>query len=61
MTTIAYRDGVLAADTMTSSNGILCTSAVKIGGRNGLLWAATGDAAWCKTDLSHIIQKLEAA
>jgi len=48
VTTIAYRDGVLAADTLTSSNGILCTQAVKIGGRNGVLWSACGDVAWGK-------------
>lgn len=48
MTTIAYRDGVLAADTLTSSNGVLCAKAFKIGGRNGILWSATGDAAWGK-------------
>lgn len=50
MTTIAYRDGVLAADTLqTAPGGITSKCATKIGGKNGVLWAATGDAAWCKS------------
>lgn len=50
MSTIAYRNGVLAADTMATANGgVVSLSTVKIGGRNGVMWTATGDAAWGKS------------
>jgi hypothetical protein len=48
MTTIAYRAGVIAADTLTTSGKDVVGYAVKVGGRNGVLWAASGDAAWGK-------------
>jgi|DEB19_MinimDraft_2_1074335.scaffolds.fasta_scaffold70073_1 ATP-dependent HslUV protease subunit HslV len=49
MTTIAYRDGIIAADTLTtSSGGILSRASVKIGGRGGVLWCTSGDSAWGK-------------
>jgi hypothetical protein len=46
VTTIAYRDGVLAADTLITSGGDVIGQNTKIGGKNGVLWGASGDAAW---------------
>lgn len=48
MTTITYRDGVMAADTLVTSGNCRLGAHRKIGGRNGLLWGGCGDAAWCK-------------
>lgn len=48
MTTIAYRAGVIAADTLTTAGRDRVGYTRKIGGSNGLLWGASGDAAWCK-------------
>jgi len=49
MTTIAYRDGVLAADTLTTNNGgAVGYGGWKIGGKNGVLWSTAGDSAWGK-------------
>lgn len=48
MTTIAYRDGVLAADSLVnSSNGASCGTVHKIGkvGGHKLLWGFSGDLA----------------
>lgn len=42
MTTIAYRDGVLAADTLVTENGRVCGYTTKIRLHRGLLWGTTG-------------------
>lgn len=47
MTTIAYRDGVLAADTLINSNGDRIGYTPKIGRAGGLLFGASGSTAWC--------------
>lgn len=47
MTTIAYRDGVLAADTLINCNGDRIGYTPKIGLAKGLLFGASGSTAWC--------------
>lgn len=47
MTTIAYRDGSLAADTLINSNGDRIGYTQKIGRAKGLLYGASGSTAWC--------------
>lgn len=42
MTTIAYRDGILAADTKVSEDGLYCGSITKVGKIGEVLFAATG-------------------
>lgn len=48
MTTIAYRDGVLAADSRMTLNGVVDGSQVKIVRRGNVMAAATGTAAMCQ-------------
>lgn len=48
MTTIAYRDGVLAADTRMTINGCMDGSQVKIVRRGPVMAAASGTAAMCQ-------------
>lgn len=47
MTTIAYRDGVLAADSLTTSNGVRESPRLKIRNIKGLLVAGAGTSAIC--------------
>lgn len=47
MTTIAYRDGVLAADTLSTCNGMIETEVVKIWDHKGYLGGAAGSHALC--------------
>ena len=47
MTTIAYRDGVLAADTLINWNGDVLGYTPKIGRAGRLLYGASGSTAWC--------------
>lgn len=50
MTTIAYRDGVLAADGLCTCNGgVLSTRMRKIGAKGAILWSSSGDTSWAKT------------
>lgn len=42
MTTIAYRDGVLAGDTLVTENGLRVGHVTKCGSVGGVLWAVTG-------------------
>ena len=42
MTTIAYRDGVLAADTLVTEQGRICGHTKKIRVHKGVLWGTTG-------------------
>lgn len=49
MTTIAYRDGVLAADTLsTCEQGIMSFHTTKIGAKAGVVWSTSGLSAWGK-------------
>lgn len=49
MTTIAYKQGILAADGLiTMPGGVAGFNAIKIGMHNNILWSASGDAGWCK-------------
>lgn len=42
MTTIVYRDGILAADSLVTDRGARCFTVTKIGRINGSLWGAAG-------------------
>ena len=46
MTTIAYRDGVIAADTQVSCINGRVGHVTKVGARKGVFWGASGDNAW---------------
>lgn len=55
MTTIAYRDGVLAADTRSSSNDcVLSDRHPKIVRRGRVMAAATGTTAMCREFLAWV-------
>ena len=55
MTTIAYRDGVLAADTQVSGGGTRTGSIVKVvKAPDGFLGAACGNAAFCRRWLEWV-------
>ncbi|MGA0604865.1 hypothetical protein ACO2Q0_02605 [Phenylobacterium sp. VNQ135] len=47
MTTIAYRDGVLAADTLINASGEVLGYTPKIGKAGRVLYGASGTTAWC--------------
>lgn len=47
MTTIAYRDGVIAADTLACSGNLADLFVAKIAARAGVLAGATGTSAMC--------------
>ncbi len=47
MTTIAYRDGVLAADTLSTANGLRDDYGPKVWKHKGVLGAAAGTGAIC--------------
>lgn len=58
MTTIAYRDGVLASDSQATINAVASGTATKIARRGRVLLAGTGDASLSqrcrvKTGLLH--------
>lgn len=48
MSTIAYRDGVIAADTQISADNEILGHATKIGKRGRVLFGASGDASWMR-------------
>lgn len=48
MTTIAYRDGVMAADTLATRNGNRAGTAIKIAKRGKLLAGASGSSDCCQ-------------
>lgn len=56
MTTIAYRDGVLAADTQQSYGNLRVMGINKIVKAGGLLAGATGDAVACKNFLDWVMK-----
>lgn len=50
MTVIAYRDGVIAADSLMVGGGhIMSRDVTKIYKNGSILHGACGDAAWCKS------------
>lgn len=51
MTTIAYRDGVLAVDSRSSSGSRFCGAVVKAVKRGPFLAAATGNGILCQAFL----------
>lgn len=53
MTTIAYKDGILAADTCVTDNGAICGTATKLArSPNGAIAGASGNLAPCAKFLS---------
>lgn len=53
MTTIAYKDGILAADTCVTDNGAICGTATKLArAPNGAIAGASGNLAPCAKFLS---------
>lgn len=59
MTTIAYRDGVLAADSQMNVGAIRHGVSEKIGRKGRLLYGGAGDVAWCWEFRSWVQQGAE--
>ena len=54
MTTIAYRDGVIAGDSLVSEQGLIVGTMTKVGKRGPILFGCAGDAAFAKAFLDWI-------
>jgi 20S proteasome alpha/beta subunit len=54
MTTIAYRDGVIAGDSMITEQGMVVGTMTKVGKKGPILFGCAGDAAFAKAFLDWI-------
>lgn len=54
MTTVAYKNGVIAGDTQITGNGTRMGFATKIGRRNGILYGASGSLSIAQDFLAWV-------
>lgn len=59
MTTVVYRDGVLAADSRATSNGLIDNQTTKVWSHKGVLIGACGSQALCERFRSWVVAGME--